>query len=409
MENKLLDSLKIGMPIPTETPYRIEPCLLENPPVDVVDLVAELSSLTEQLGSRLHPDAAASLAEMVRIMNCYYSNLIEGHNTLPRDIERALANELDNDQARRNLQIEARAHIRVQKLIDEMHSRNTLPEPASSDFLQWLHREFYRDASDEMLVTKQQHDFKMVPGEFRCLTAHDVTVGRHLPPSSETVVDFMRYFEQRYQLETMGKGSRILAMAAAHHRLAFIHPFPDGNGRVCRLMSHAMGLKAGIGAFGLWSISRGLARGLNSRQEYKQMMDYADSPRQSDLDGRGNLSQKALLEFVGWFLTVCIDQAKFMASLFEFDQLAKRLKIYTERQGLRPEAFFILHRILLQGEMPRGEAERVTGLKERSARMVLADLIKDGIVNSQTPKGPISLRFTSQSIDMLFPKLFAES
>ena len=98
-----------------------------------------------------------------------------------------------------------------------------------------------------------------------------------------------------------------------------------------------------------------------------------------------------------------------MASLFEFDQLANRLKIYTERQGLRPEAFFILHRILLQGEMPRGEAERVTGLKERSARMVLADLVKDGIVNSQTPKGPISLRFTSQSIDMLFPKLFAES
>ncbi|MCQ8129410.1 hypothetical protein [Methylomonas rivi] len=75
------------MPIPTETPYRIEPCLLENPPLDAVDLVAELASLTEQLGARLHPDAAASLADMVRIMNCYYSNLIEGHNTLPRDIE----------------------------------------------------------------------------------------------------------------------------------------------------------------------------------------------------------------------------------------------------------------------------------------------------------------------------------
>ncbi len=398
------------MTIPTETPYRIEPCLLENPPLDVVDLVADLTSLTEQLGARLHADAAASLADMVRIMNCYYSNLIEGHNNIPRDIERALANELDNDQARRNLQIEARAHIRLQKLIDDMHTQNTLPEPASADFLQWLHTEFYRDASDEMLVIKQgQQDYKMLPGEFRSLTVHDVAVGRHLPPSSEAVANFMRHFEQRYRLETMGKGSRILAMAAAHHRLAFIHPFPDGNGRVSRLMSHAMGLKAGIGAFGLWSISRGLARGLHSRQEYKQMMDYADSPRQGGLDGRGNLSQQALTEFVRWFLAVCIDQAKFMNSLFEFDQLANRLKIYTERQVLRPEAFFILQRILLQGEMPRGEAERVTGLKERSARMVLAELVKDGIVNSQTPKGPISLRFTSQSIDMLFPRLFAES
>jgi len=44
--------------------------------------------------------------------------------------------------------------------------------------------------------------------------------------------------------------------------------------------------------------------------------------------------------------------------------------------------FQILHRILLLGEMPRGEAERVTGLKERSARMVLAQLISDGILDS---------------------------
>ena len=155
------------MPIPTETPYLIEPCLLENPPLDVVDLVAELTSLTEQLGTRLHPDVAANLADMVRIMNCYYSNLIEGHNTIPRDIERALDNELDTDQARRNLQIKARAHIRVQKLINEMHTQNALPEPTSSDFLQWLHTEFYRDASDEMLAIKQdQQYFKMGPGSF---------------------------------------------------------------------------------------------------------------------------------------------------------------------------------------------------------------------------------------------------
>ena len=30
-------------------------------------------------------------------MNTYYSNLIEGHDTRPRDIERALAGDFDND------------------------------------------------------------------------------------------------------------------------------------------------------------------------------------------------------------------------------------------------------------------------------------------------------------------------
>ena len=85
-------------------------------------------------------------------------------------------------------------------------------------------------------------------------------------------------------------------MAAAHHRLNYIHPFPDGNGRVSRLMSHAMALKAGIGAHGLWSVSRGLARGLDSGREYKTWMDRADTPRQGDLDGRGNLSRRALVD-----------------------------------------------------------------------------------------------------------------
>src|SRR5262245_28635529 len=85
---------------------------------------------------------------------------------------------------------------------------------------------------------------------------------------------------------------------------------------------HAMAHRAGIAAHGLWSISRGLARGLESRGEYKRMMDHADMPRQDDLDGCGNLSQYALSDFVSWFLRVCLDQVTFMSGLFEIDTLA---------------------------------------------------------------------------------------
>lgn len=138
------------------------------------------------------------------------------------------------------------------------------------------------------------------------------------------------------------------------------------------------------------------------------MMDYADTPRQGDLDGRGNLSQKALLEFIQWFLQVCIDEVSFMAGLFEFERLLERLKFYGEYRQMKPEAFLILERVLIMGEMPRGEADRITGLKERSARMILSDLINDGILASATPKGPVSLRFTSAAVEVLFPRLFAE-
>lgn len=394
-----------------ESVQRIEPARLEEPGEAIADVVADLSAVTAALGSRLHPRTAANLADLVRIMNAYYSNLIEGHNTRPKDIERALAGKLDQDAGRRNLQLEAAAHVRVQAEIDHMAAEGRLTEPASVDFLQWLHREFYHNAPEETLrIHGDGRDLIMVPGEWRSRQEHDVAVGRHIPPSSERVSDFMSYFAERYAFARLGKSSRIIAMAAAHHRLNYIHPFPDGNGRVSRLMSHAMGHLAGIGAHGLWSISRGLARGLESRDEYKTMMDLADTPRQGDFDGRGNLSQRALTDFVEWFLKIALDQVLFMKSLFELDTLTQRLRRYVERDdNLRPEAAPLLEEALIRGEIQRGEIARITGLPERTARRVLNDLTAVGLLASDTPKSAVTLRFPVKTLDLLFPRLFPET
>lgn len=269
-----------------ESTSRIEPARLEEAPEAIADVAAELAAAGAVLGAALHPTTAANLAALVRIMNTYYSNLIEGHDTRPRDIERALAGNLDPDEARRNLQLEAAAHVRVQAGIDRMAAESTLPEPASPDFIRWLHREFYRDAPEEMVrIRGAKTEFIMEPGAWRSRPEEDVAVGRHMPPSSGRIDDFMEYFATRYHFANLGKAAQIMAIAAAHHRLNYIHLFADGNGRVSRLMSHAMAHKAGIGAHGLWSVSRGLARGLESRTDYKRMMDYADTPRQGDRDG----------------------------------------------------------------------------------------------------------------------------
>jgi hypothetical protein len=169
---------------PLETVQRIEPARLEVAPEAISDVVAELAASSSALGHTLHPRTAASLAELVRIMNTYYSNLIEGHNTRPRDIARALAGDLDRNAERRNLQIEAAAHVRVQAEVDRMALENRLPEPASASFIQWLHREFYRDAPEAMLLIRgKDREFLMRPGEWRSRPEEDVAVGRHQPPS----------------------------------------------------------------------------------------------------------------------------------------------------------------------------------------------------------------------------------
>ncbi len=354
-----------------EAPSRIEPCLLDEVGAGIVDLVSAISSASQALGMRLHPRSAESLADLVRVMNCYYSNLIEGHNTTPREIESALADRLDSTEERRNLQIEARAHIRLQREIDRRFAAGDLPEAASMPFIRWLHRSFYDDAPEAMLS-----------------------------------ITTMEHFERRYRFDGMGAGTRITAIPAAHHRLNYIHPFLDGNGRVSRLMSHAMALQAGIGAHGLWSVSRGLARGLESRGDYKRMMDHADMPRQGDLDGRGNLSRRALADFTTWFLQVCLDQITFMTGLFELETLIGRLRLYVGQRGLRGEAVPLLQHVLQRGEMPRGDAPRAAGLKERAARDLLAALVGDGILGSETPKGAVSLRFPQHTVEILFPSLF---
>ena len=185
-----------------EAPTRIEPALLEEPPEAIVNVIAELSSASAILGARLHPATVANLSDVVRQANFHYSNLIEGHNIRLRDIERALAGDLDREEDRRNLQIEAAAHVHVQEEIDRLAAEDRLPEPASRAFIRWLHAEFYRNAPEPMLIIKSDRNtFRMAPGEWRSAPEHDVTVGRHIPPSSSKVESFMAHFEWRYRFE----------------------------------------------------------------------------------------------------------------------------------------------------------------------------------------------------------------
>lgn len=390
-----------------EFPSMIEPCLClieGNFPTATSSLASNLIERTSILATKLHPATARSVADLVRVMNCYYSNLIEGHDTKLIDIERAMANDFSSDEKNRNLQLEARAHISIQAEIDAMHFFGKLPIPTSLEFITSLHKKFYEDASEVMLnVTGDGKTSKVIPGELR---GDSVSIGRHIPPKPEVLLNFMTYFFTRYDLSKMDKLSQVMAIAAAHHRFSYIHPFLDGNGRVSRLLSHAMAMYSGIGVNGVWSISRGLARGLQGADEYKKRLHNTDSPRQGDTDGRGNLSLKELISFTDWFLAVCIDQVTFMSSLLELDNMKIRLDEYVHHRGLKPESKRILKSILVFGEMPRGEAEELTGFKERQARNILTSLTEDGILRSNTPKGAVFLNFNTTSSPVIFPRLF---
>ena len=304
-----------------ETLAVMEPLLLrEDSPKrsNLADLSLELAQKSAGFRKSLPPSMLTSLAGLVRSMNCYYTNLIEGHDTHPIDIERALKNDYSKDAHKRDLQLEAKAHIAVQQWIDQggVKGRST-----TLDAVCEIHRRFYDEVPDELRwmddpVTKER--LKIVPGELRL---RDVQVGQHIGISPGAVPRFLARFEEVFN--RLGKAESVLATAAAHHRLVWIHPFLDGNGRVVRLMSHATLLDT-LDTGSVWSIARGLARNV---ADYKTHLANCDMPRRNDLDGRGSRSEEALAEFTEFFLKTCLDQVTFMEGLIQPVRLHARIKL----------------------------------------------------------------------------------
>ncbi|MBK1634352.1 hypothetical protein [Rhodovulum adriaticum] len=62
---------------------------------------------------------------------------------------------------------------------------------------------------------------------------------------------------------------------------------------------------------------------------------------------------------------------------------------------------------LRHGEMTRGDAPFVAGVRDRAARNDLALLLKAGFLRSDTPKGPVRVGFPLDYRESLFPNLFS--
>lgn len=354
------------------------------------------------LAGRLAPGTAAAVGDLVRGMNCYYSNLIEGHDTRPVDIERALHADFATEPKQRDLQLEAAAHIAVQAAIDTGAIDAT---QAPSALAVEIHRQFYDRLPNSLRWVEELgsgHRAEVIPGQWR---GGNVKVGAHVAPPAEELPGWMARFDECTP-ERFGRSERLVAIAAAHHRLLWIHPFADGNGRVARLLSHALLRRAGVGS-PLWSVSRGLARNVDA---YRAYLARADDPPQGALDGRSILSDGRLADFCRFFLAACIDQIRFMRILLAPEALAGRVRefVAAEAAGNRLDARIqpLLEQAVLFGVVPRGDVPALVAMSGRQARRLVRPLVDRGLLTG-AKDAPLRIAFPLGESERLLPHLWA--
>lgn len=385
----------------------MEPMMPCTEATELDDLAIDLVAKANRLAGQIQPSVRKSIGDLVRSMNCYYSNLIEGHNTHPRDIDAALEDDYSEDASKRSLQLEARAHIEVQRLID--NGNDPADPPTTTKYIQWLHREFCEKLPEDMLWVENPNTGKkieIIPGKLR---NGEVEIGHHVPPPAINLSGFLTRFEEAYDFDRLSKSQAIIAIAASHHRFLWIHPFFDGNGRVARLMAHAMLIRSEVGC-SIWSVSRGLAR---NSTDYKATLMEADAPRQGDYDGRGALSASCLEKFCAFFLRTAIDQVEFMESLLQPGELLRRMKLYVDDEvsanRLPARSMSLLREAFIVGELERGRAAEITGYQERRAREILSILLIKGLLVSQGPRAPVRLGFPLDVVERWLPQLYPVS
>jgi Fic family protein len=374
---------------------------------------AELIARARDLPAQGLPHLRRLLREALRPMNSYYTNKIEGQHTEPLLIEQALRQDFSAQPDEARKQRIAIAHIETERWGETEQADFDGMTVFSAPLVQGIHRHLHSQLRPEDLIQQGEDGSgdpteTVAPGEYR---ERGVKVGVHVPPDPATIPRFMTAWENGYKHQRPGE-SAVIALMAAHHRLAWIHPFVDGNGRTARLHTH-LGLSALGLTQGLWSPMRGLAR---RQADYYTSLVKADRDRQGDYDGRGVLTEKGLLEFIQFFMEICLDQIRFMDSMLSLNEFEARLTQMLAAEAtrdatksLKVEAAIPLTYLGTVKEMERTRFKGMMGLAERTADRVLADLFKLGIVTSRSPKGPVELALPIHLFRYLFPRLWPEA
>lgn len=399
----------------------MEPILpMDSELIPLLEQASDLRTACTVLLSHVGLESRIALAKILRAMNSYYTNKIEGQHTYPADLESALHSHFSADSDIKKRQVLALAHMEVERELEAIAKHNNWESLFSESWICQIHERLYSKLDrDSLIILDRAGKARgiMTPGGLR---TSNVKVGDHDAPAHGDVHPLLTHFHDRYGKTQYRDTTKIVLAASSLHRLSWIHPFPDGNGRVSRLHNHILLGQMGL-TEGLWSPMRGLAR---RQQQYYGALHQADLPKRNATDGRGALSSKGLTDFIQFWLDTCLDQVQFMGTLLSLQQMEVRYTslslqflhdygkgpVLHHRSKLRPELLGrALHSLFKAGRMDRGSFKAMLDTSDRTATRVLSKLQEQRLVIAHSRSGPLEPGFPLHSFRFLFPGLWPEA
>jgi len=324
-----------------DAPHQFEPLLPSDAAMaPLLERASDLARACHALAVNTATGAQPALRRLLRSMNAYDTNRLEGEHTRPSDIELALQQDFSTNADLARRQRLAVAHIHTEEACEAALARRLAADGEtaarwlySPDALTWLHQALFSGlpAADLLLADGSA----MVPGQFR---QRGVDGGRHEAPTWASLPLFLA----RWQA--------------------------------------------------------------------------ADEHRRGSLDGRGNLTQAGLVDWIGYTLDICINQVAFMARQLDVQGMRGRIhaalahEVAVARSGVRLEALNALHYLFAtQAELGRADFKTMTGLGERVATATISALLARGFVTTDSPYGALRFGVPRHALRFYFPALWPEA
>lgn len=275
-------------------------------------VIIEIERLRGDLGTTSTPEQVlVQLKQLFQLMTSIMSARIEGNRTSILDvIGGAKGYSSATDFSTRHEQThQVSEGVKEILFLEEASSFIDEHVQPGSRITHALVRELHKIA-----VSGLEREGDRTPGAYR---TSDVVIqgSAHRPPPFNSVQADMQALLD-FINDDMDRSFDLLKVAIAHHRFVWIHPFGNGNGRTCRLLTYAIMVSQGFTATTQYrAIDPTSVFGAN-REAYYENLEVADS-----------LEPEAILQWCMYLLTGILGDLKKLNQLDDHQFIIDKLLV----------------------------------------------------------------------------------